>query len=236
MKLCMVIDAFRKSDLINVDLKCSLHVHIDVSDLNDEMLANVLRLWLKCEPVFFDSVSDDRKENQYCKFMGLWDFLRVDEPLDTKMLLEFFGYSKYGSSNIYHRFKGEGNTFEVRLGENSFCKNSFFSKNWIKLLIYFVEVSSKIKTNNLSWMDVKEVFGLLNFINTELSPGMIQMGDWFLARLYYNSLTSLSGFFTTRIVTKKQIGELLDNFPKFNLREALYPSFYDNAVYSKIYY
>lgn len=234
LNLCRVIDAFQKDSHINANTNCSFHLHVNLQDLTDLEVCNILKWWIKCEPVFFDSISDDRKNNKYCQFIGLWDWLEND--IENSKLFEILGIGKYYSVNIYHLYYGERHTMEFRLGENSLCRNSFFAKNWVKLLLYFLEIAKSKTVDNLNWLDVKEVFDFLGFFQNNLSPGLIQTRDWFLGRLYYNSSSCLNGFFNeARIVTKKQIGELLKSFPDFNLKESLYPADFEKAVYSKIY-
>ena len=235
-KICQVIDVFQNHSRIIADSNCSYHLHVDVNDLMEEEIGNILRWWIKCEPVFFDSVPDNRKVNRYCQFVGLWDWLDDVAPLTTTQLIQAFGAEKYTSVNTYHLWSGERNTIEFRIGEHTLCKNSFFAKNWTRLLIHFLETAKGRPPDNLTWLDVKDVFEFLGFLRDDLSPGMLQIRDWFLGRLHYNAISCLDGFFKeARIVTKRQIGELLTLFPDFDLKHALYPSSYKDAVYSKIY-
>ena len=234
-KICQTIDAFQNNSLITTSTNCSLHLHLDVNDLLEDEIGNILRWWIKVEPVFLDSVPDDRKNNKYCQFMGLFDKLHYDKKLSTTELIELFGLTKYHSMNSYHLWAGERNTLEYRIGEHFFCTNSYFTKNWVRLLIHFSEIAKEKAPDNLAWMDVKEVFDFLKFTN-DLSPGMKQIRDWFLGRLFYNSSSCLDGFFKdTRDVTKKHIGELMKMFPDFDLKQSLYPPDYKEAVYDKIY-
>lgn len=235
-KICQVIDVFQNHQLIHADINCSYHVHIDVNDLMEDEIGNVLRWWIKFEPVFMDSVPDGRKVNRYCQFIGLCDWLDDKEQFTTTQLIEALGVSKYNSINTFHLLAGERNTIEFRIGEHTLCKNSFFVKNWTRLLIHFLEVAKQRSPDDLAWFDVKDLFEFLGFLRNDLSPGMTQIRNWFLGRLHYNSASCLGGLFKEgRIVTKKQIGELLILFPDFDLKQSLYPSFYKDAVYNKIY-
>jgi hypothetical protein len=235
-KICQVIDVFQNHQLISADSNCSYHLHIDINDLMEEEIGNVLRWWIKCEPVFFDSVPDIRKNNRYCQFIGLWDWLDDTLPISTTQLIEALGVGKYTSVNTYHLWAGERNTIEFRIGEHTLCKNSFFAKNWTRLLIHFLETAKQKTPDNLTWLDVKEVFEFLNFLRDDLSPGMLQIRNWFLGRLHYNTISCLDGLFKEgRMVTKKQISELLDAIPDFDLKQSLYPTSYKDAVYNKIY-
>jgi hypothetical protein len=235
-KVCQVIDVFQYHSRISADSNCSYHLHIDVNDLAEEEIGNILRWWIKCEPVFFDSVPDSRKNNRYCQPIGLWDWVDDVYPITTTRLIEALGVTKYNSVNTYHLWAGERNTIEFRIGEHTLCKNSFFVKNWTRLLIHFLETAKQRSPDNLAWLDVKDVFEFLGFLRDDLSQGMVQIRNWFLGRLYYNTISCLDGFFKeARMITKKQIGELLSLFPGFDLKQSLYPTSYKDAVYNKIY-
>jgi len=235
-KVCKVVDAFQATPLITADTNCSLHLHIDVNDLMEEEIGNVLRWWIKCEPVFFDSVPDIRKNNQYCRFIGLQDWVDHEIHITTTRLIEILGVSKYCSADTFHLWSGDRNTIEFRIGENSFCKNSFFTKNWIRLLIHFLETARHKAPVDLAWLDVNDVFDFLGFFRKDLSPGMVQIRNWFLGRLAYNMLGLLDGFFTEgRVITRRQVNELWKFFTDFNLQESVRPSQYKEAVYDKIY-
>jgi len=235
-KVCQVIDVFQNHQRIQADINCSYHIHIDVNDLMEDEIGNVLRWWIKFEPVFMDSVPDSRKFNRYCQFIGLCDWLDDQTPYTTTQLISAIGASKYNSINTFHLWNGERNTIEFRIGEHTLCKNSFFAKNWTRLLVHFLEVAKVNPPEDLTWLDVKDLFEFLGFLRDDLSPGMKQIRNWFLGRLHYNSASCLGGLFEEgRIVTKKQIGELLILFPDFDLKQSLYPSSYKDAVYNKIY-
>lgn len=233
-KVCRIIEVFQNHSSIIADSRCGFHLHADVSDLTEREIGNILRWWIKCEPVFFDSVPDIRKNNCFCRFIGFWDWLDTEVYISDTDIIETLGVSKYGSVNTFHLLSGLRNTLEFRIGEHTLCKNSFFAKNWIRLLTHFLEMAKCRPPESLAWFDVKEVFEFLGFMN-DLSPGMKQIRNWFLGRLYYNSI-SVDGFFNDgRIITRKQIGELLSSFPDFDLRQSLYPCFYKEAVYDKNY-
>ncbi len=235
-KICQVVDVFQNHSLISADSNCSLHVHIDVNDMLEEEIGNVLRWWIRCEPVFFDSVPIDRKNNRYCQFIGLWDWAEPYMGINTTKLIEALGINKYGSVNSYHLWSGERNTIEFRIGESTICKNSYFLKNWVRLLIHFLETARHSNPEALYWMDVKDVFEFLGFLGKGLSPGMIQIRNWFLARLFYNSHRCLYSIFDDgRIITRKQVLELRELFPDFDAEKSLYPVDHKDAVYNKIY-
>jgi Putative amidoligase enzyme len=226
-KVCRVIEVFGNNTLIRADSRCSLHVHIDVSDLTRNEIDNILKWWIKCEPVFFDSVPGIRKDNRFCQFIGLWDWAQED----IQDLVKILGENKYYSVNSFHLHAGDRNTLEFRIGENKLCRNAYFAKNWIRLLIHFLEIAKQTTPKSLVWLDIKEVIEFLGF-SSELSPGMIQIKNWFLARLSNNICDGSFGFVKLgRTISIKQIKELLN----FDVQKALFPSDYRDDLYNKIY-
>jgi len=224
-----VIEAFEK---LSADNRCSFHVHINAADLSTKQIANVLRWWIKCEPVFFDSVPSSRKSSKFCQFFGLhaWEMCSVSD----QELIDIFGFEKYFSANAYHLASGDLDTLEFRLGEHELCKNAFFVKNWVRLLIHFLEVAKDIEPDNLNWLDLEDVINFLGF-NGDLSSGMEQIRDWFLARIYYNHKSQIDEFFKhMRIITSKQVNELIIKFD-IDPKEALQPMLLNEVLYGKIY-
>jgi hypothetical protein len=89
-------------------------------------------------------------------------------------------------------------TFESRIGDNGICLNPMSAKCWTKFFIYFMELCIKkglpspYKTgkpwSGLCWLEADEVYEFLEF-DQPLSPGMEQVRDWFIYRLYSYSLS-----------------------------------------------
>jgi hypothetical protein len=91
---------FTKTSKIQSDNRCSFHVHIDVSDLSEIKLASVISWWIKCEPVFLDSVPAKRKKNQYCQFLGEMDIF--DDIEDGLMSPELVVQKSWTMQILYH--------------------------------------------------------------------------------------------------------------------------------------
>ena len=81
--ICNVVDLFEKTPQILADGRCSLHVHVDVSDCATEEVAKILYWWIKCESVFLDSVPFSRKKNRYCQCIGMTDLFEHDAQFDS---------------------------------------------------------------------------------------------------------------------------------------------------------
>jgi hypothetical protein len=250
-KICKVADAIRADAKINADRRCSLHVHVDVSDCTKEQLANIIAYWIKCELVFMDSVPDTRKNNRYCQFIGLWDWFSEETCYTPDELIRVLGNQKYLTINTWHLSKGCRQTLEFRIGENMICRDSYALKNWVRLVIHFVEMTKDrpapppyIPGNPWSswlWLDPNEVFELLGFDGRcDLSPGLRQVRNWFIARLMVNQGAMKYGI-QSKAGRRFAHTQVLDMAHKYMqeegllLEKALNPPDRDEAVYGKIY-
>jgi hypothetical protein len=105
LQVCRVVDAFTRNPEIQVDHRCSVHVHVEVADLTDEQVGSILAHWIKCEPVFMDAMPPERKRNRYCPFIGLSSKFKHDWVPTGKMLIEELGDVKYYSLNTNQMLK-----------------------------------------------------------------------------------------------------------------------------------
>jgi hypothetical protein len=185
-EICRVTEAFGNDPKIEADNRCSLHVHLDVSDLTNDQIGNILNWWIKCEPVFLDSVPMSRKDNRYCEFIGMWDWIDGEYCFPASEIIRILGETKYHTANSFHLFSGERSSLEFRIGEGGLCKDALSTKNWIRLLIHFVEVVKDIVPESLYWLDADDVIKLLGFEGA-LSLGMQQVRNWFFTRLTDNT-------------------------------------------------
>lgn len=194
-KCCEVVSALASDEKIKVDERCSVHVHIEVGDLGQEQLASLIAYWMKVEPVFMDSVPRNRKRNRYCQFMGMTELLEHNTPMQYGDLLKRTSSIKYVSFNTKN-ISGR-KTVEFRIIEGEGVKDPYLMKNWIRLLILFVERAASLPVppnyeegnawSSVLWLDPEDVLRMLGLSDNpqefELSPGLKQTRNWFLARL-----------------------------------------------------
>jgi hypothetical protein len=220
----MVISALASDEKVRLDDRCSLHLHVNVADCisqesrmfsnNMEIcperstaLASILAHWIKCEAVFLDSVPVERKRNSYCQCIGLSDVFEHTGPLSAMDLILRLGDHKYFTVNTYHLVANRRPTIEFRIVEKEGCLNANLAKNWIRLILHFVEmtkdrgVPKKYKRNDpwssLLWLDPKDVLLLLGFLgNATLDHELEETRNWFLARLVSNIDTDLLGIWS----------------------------------------
>jgi hypothetical protein len=209
-EVCKIVNSIKNDPIISADDRCSFHCHIDVSDLSESQIANVITYWIKCEAVFLDSIPSHRKTNRYCQSLGLSDIFQHDSKFSSKEIISLVGDMKYYTLNTYHKKRGRRDTIEFRIIGSDGCKNPYLVKNWIRLLIHFVEMSKKHKKprtykkddswSSFLWLDPDEVFYFLRLHHNEylLSKGLEETRNWFVARLFENMRLSSKGVFGQR--------------------------------------
>jgi hypothetical protein len=224
-QVCYVADGLFQDRKISADERCSFHVHIDVSDLSELQIASIITWWVKCEAVFMDSVPIRRKRNQYCQLLGQTDiFENIESGLfSPESLLRKVGDCKYYSVNTFHYQNKKRKTIEFRIMDNDCCRDSWSAKNWVRLILHFVERAIKKglpvdyeendQWSGYCWLDPMEVFEFLGFLpeQYDLSAGLQQVRRWFLNRLFtFGRETGLSGVMGDlgRRISIKQVDEL----------------------------
>lgn len=245
--ICEVADLFSRDSKISADNRCSLHIHVDVSDCSKEQVAKILAYWIKCEPVFIDSVPVNRKRNRFCQCIGMTDLFEVDTSWEHASIIKKLGNNKYYSVNCEHYNKGARQTIEFRLAESAACVDPFLIKNWIRLILHFVERAVRMPIpysynpdncwTGFSWLDVDQVFELLGFTEQfELSSGMRQTKDWFIARICKNVSSDLPGIWSkmARQISIEQSTKLLEGLGVVSIEELLHPQNPD-LIYSNEY-
>lgn len=203
-KLMKCVEGVNESGL-TADERCSLHIHINISDLDLDQLATVIAYYIKCEHVIFDSFPGSRKNNRYCQLLGMTDLFTHNVMPDPDELLSAVSGTKYYSMNAYHFVRGGGfstsnsrrKSVEFRIAENEGCIDPFYVKNWVRFLIHFFDVTKDMPMpsryregdvwSGLLWLSPNDVFKLLKFDNESLlSNGLRQVRRWFVNRLKQN--------------------------------------------------
>jgi hypothetical protein len=253
LQTCRVVEGISQHPQIEADHRCSVHVHVEVADLSEEQLSSLICHWIKCEPIFLDMMPTERKRNRYCQHIGLSNRLTPGTRHSMKSWVEEIGDVKYYSMNTHQmrRSNYERKTVEFRVCEAGGCKDPYLVKNWVRLLLHFVEMCKKRPipenyekgrpplTNGIVWLDLEDVLTVLGFSNNppqyELSHGLTQIRNWMLARLAKNLTTSMPGM--PRYIAYRQLHEILDRFKQsgedIDLQDALHPRNLAEALYSE---
>lgn len=225
LKKCVeVVHALGQDPKIKIDQRCSVHLHVEVADLDASQIASVIAHWFKVEPVFMDSVPVCRKRNRYCQVMGLMKLVDHDQKITHGDLIKRVGNVKYYSLNTNQYLRNNRKTLEFRIIEGEGVKDPYLIKNWTRLIIHFIEMASKRPFpgpynendpwSSFIWLDPEDVFRLLGFSNNpqeyELSPGLEQTRNWFLARMQKYMSKDVDG--GPRYYAYKELQEMLKRF------------------------
>jgi hypothetical protein len=193
-QICEVIGALNRDPRILIDKRCSLHVHVNVEDCSSEEVASILAYWIKSEPVFIDLLPNHRKLSRYFQFIGACSV--VSHAFGNYLILErLLGEQKYMTINTYHKYHGNRQTIEFRIMGHEGCKSVEVARNWMVLVLHFVEQAKKhgLPRNHgneqgLLWMEPRDVMELLGFTGDyELSEELSEARKWFVSWLKKNT-------------------------------------------------
>lgn len=197
-KICRVISKIAEDPLIESDSKCSVHLHVDVANLDDTKVAEIALNYIKCEPIIFDAMPDQRKKNRYCQAIGMTNLFEHDEKFSPASIISRLGDIKYYSINTKAvKSRGDRQTMEWRLIEGAGCQDAYLIKNWVRFVLHFMEMSmmhgaykeyrKDDPTTGMCWLDPEDALKFLGFSNNphhfHLSEGLKQVRNWFLARV-----------------------------------------------------
>lgn len=179
-----VVEALQKDSKIQADHRCSVHVHLEIADLNETQLASVIAWWVKCEPVIMDAMPLSRKRNRYCQLIGMNNTFQHDGCYSASDLIHKVGDVKYYSMNTEQYVRGNRKTIEFRTIEGDGCKDAYLVKQWVRFLIHFVDMAASVGMppayqepkndderrnvtpwTGLAWLDPKDVLTFLGFNN-----------------------------------------------------------------------
>ena len=208
-----VVGGMKESGIAKADARCSLHVHTEIVDLSTDQLASVLAQWVKCEYTMLLAMPDRRKKNRYCQAIGMSDLLRADHLLTPASLINRLGAYKYYTANTFHFSRNKRPTMEFRIADEEACLDPFYIKNWIKLIIHFVEMTSRMPYpgeydandphSGYLWLIPEDVLKILKFDTPEnLCPELLETRNWFMDRLVKNAYGQLGGIWDHKVIDR----------------------------------
>jgi hypothetical protein len=177
------IQQINTCEKVNADERCSMHVHIEIEDLNLSELAYLIEKWVNFEPFFFLLTNDLRWLNQYCVPLGFAHQFASNEPLSLQTIIDKLAEYKYYVINLYHYVKNRKKTIEFRCMGNEGCLNSDDAINWIKLLICFVDRCKNNKQLSPLNFEYKSVSEALNFLQLHKFFNDDEVIMWVISKL-----------------------------------------------------
>lgn len=208
----VVVDAMKDTNAITADKRCSLHVHVEIADMTPEQVAAILARWVKCEFTMLLAMPDYRKRNRYCQVIGMSDLLRADQLLAPTMLVTRLGAYKYYTANVFHYVRNKRPTIEFRIADNRACLDSFYLRNWVKLILHFVETAlqagypSEYEAGNQQsgylWLFPEETIKFLGFDQNDLCPELMETRNWLVKSINENYKSKLGGIWDDKVADR----------------------------------
>lgn len=166
LEIKKVIEGLLTNKSITADNRCSLHVHVEVADFDDNDLSFLVTKWIHFEPFFYFLTKKNRWINRYCKPLGFFYAFNDDNKINMKKCMDILSENKYFAINFYHYKKEKRKTIEFRIMGNDACLDVDDTINWCKLILCFVERCKLEQHQNstledLSYKNLDEVFEFL---------------------------------------------------------------------------
>lgn len=203
--LIRVMDAIAADSTLTAGPRCALHIHVDVSDMVDGIpessasLCAVLAWWVKCEPFMMESVPESRRNNRFCRCIGLTDLFDHDERVVPCLAVSKLR-DKYLSINTHHLVARKRNSIEFRLLEGT--KDSLLAASWVAFVLNFVRRSAAAGIpRDYRWASSGEFADLVG-----AGPHM----EWIKSRMGCNSRSNSLRFWHARTESE---GFFLDEAP-----------------------
>lgn len=138
-----------------INKSCGLHVHVEVRDFNARDLRNLIVLWARYEPYFFELCPPSRRSNTFCvphrkTTWGAADhngWNRIEPALAISTDAEFrralaAATSRYNALNLTHFWNAQRIEFRLAAGTIDYEKVS----RWVQLLLTLVQ---RVKQANM---------------------------------------------------------------------------------------
>lgn len=159
----------RNGKPVKVTDRCSVHVHLDVRDLNESQLNNLILIYLSVERVIFQYINPLRLKNNYCRPLSdssfkytLNDMLSqakdknlsslchvVKRDCDKYSALNVLPITKFGSIEFRHHH-GTTNVSDI--------------KDWINIILSLKVISRSLSIDNI--LDLYNNIGPLELLST----------------------------------------------------------------------
>lgn len=233
-KMQTFIDAFSyRNEPIKITDRCSVHVHLDVRDLDNEEVSNFVLLYIFVERVLFLTIDSGRVKNNYCKpltnsafkyilselikkgndeYDSIERFVRaIREQCDKYSALNILPVSTYGSVEFRHH-QGTKDMAEV--------------KRWINIILA-LKLASKVDIKE--WLQIyadkgyREVLSLIfkgTYLATDEFLGRVEVDNELFRGLMDTrevlNLNALAAVANRKKVRVRPVNTLLHQFKSAN--------------------
>lgn len=184
-----------------VNSKCGVHVHADISDMSPEQVGVMIARWIRTESILSQSLPMRRRYNQYARLMRSrhrlnqlknWSALELYRAIEPSNLEIHHNEQKRVAINLIGYAIGrkrpghDRKTAELRLPEGSLDREDV--EGWIRLYVHFVqECIGKEMPADLSDGDLGNALDMLGLGDTGgvliLDPALYRTKVWFLRRI-----------------------------------------------------
>ena len=196
---------YLKNTGAETNLNCGLHIHVEVEDFNELNMSILLARWCKIEPILTSICHMSRHDNKYCRPIRsklknwqkwytnlkpelVWNNLKpknltIHNNNEKRVALNTVGFAT-GLLNPNHNRK----TVELRLPE--FVLDEIHVKNWIRLIVCFVDSSRKHDCVPVDLTPCCKIEDILNYLGLSsdkdffiLSHELFNTKIWFLNKI-----------------------------------------------------
>jgi hypothetical protein len=129
-----------------VDRRCGLHVHVDVSDFDWKELKQLVAMWMRYEPFFYEMCAPSRRANTYAKAVRktTWEGTDRSSNNGAKSILDAKTYTQFRSRTAtfdkYHSLRvnqwAANGRVEFRLHGGSVNYEKI--RNWVRVVLTVV--------------------------------------------------------------------------------------------------
>ena len=144
---------------VKYDESCGLHVHINISDFNQNQFDILCAWWIKAEHCILSMLPSHRRNNPYCLALNNNVYIiNMNENGNYNMRQlrqSLFERRSTLNTRLFNNNQSESSRVEFRLAEMSL--DIEYIKNWCRLLIWFVDICKVMPPpTNLKWFTPKE--------------------------------------------------------------------------------
>lgn len=169
-----------KRDRARMDRDCSVHVHIDATDLTLQQLYRILWVYSLVEDRLFELAGNHRRASDYCCPCGSEyrqalsyyfkstknksrDYL-LDIQDEVKGVCNQDRYQALNLCNYFYKRAYKAKTLEFRLHENASAKESQRVIRWVQLLVKLVDWAKEATDQEVASLPSKNAHKVLRLI------------------------------------------------------------------------